>query len=160
MATYVVMETKAMPGEATAGTAFVRDGFHWLAFLLPVFWLLWHRLWIEAVLAFAAVAALSAVVEIAGIAALGPLVVLPVSVYFGLEGAALRVAALRRRGWREWGVVHAGSVDEAEARYEYERVEHDGPEDRLASPPPPASVPLVRPAVGPTIGLVSYPGKL
>ena len=35
---------------------FVRDGFSWLAFLLPPLWLLWHRLWLEAALVVVAVA--------------------------------------------------------------------------------------------------------
>ena len=69
----------------------------------------------------AAIAALSVAAEVAGIASWGPLIALLVSVYFGLEGAALRVAALRRRGWREWGVVHAEGLDEAQARFAYER---------------------------------------
>ena len=37
-----------------SGAVLVRDGFSFLAFLLPPLWLLWHRLWIEAALAFAA----------------------------------------------------------------------------------------------------------
>ena len=37
-----------------ADAAFIRDGFSFLAFLLPPLWLLWHRLWIEAALALAA----------------------------------------------------------------------------------------------------------
>ena len=52
MATYVVMEP---PGrsEKVDATAFIRDGFTWLGLLVPPLWLAWHRLWIEAGLAFA-----------------------------------------------------------------------------------------------------------
>ena len=54
MASYVVMEPPgASRNDAAAGAVLVRDGFSFLAFLLPPLWLLWHRLWIEAALVFA-----------------------------------------------------------------------------------------------------------
>ena len=47
MASWIVMQ----PPDRTrdADLAFVRDGFSVFAFLVPPLWLLWHRLWIEAV---------------------------------------------------------------------------------------------------------------
>src|SRR5690606_40350011 len=42
---------------------------------------------------------------------------LMLALFVGLEGSALRLAALRRRGWREWGVVEAGNSRDAEIRY-------------------------------------------
>ena len=52
MASYVVMVPPAGQGNRPdLDAAFVRDGFAFLAFFLPVLWLLWHRLWVEAVAA-------------------------------------------------------------------------------------------------------------
>ena len=108
MAVYVVMEPPGTSrNDAAAGAVLVRDAFSVLAFLLPPLWLLWHRLWIEAALAFALGVALTALGEVAGLGFAGAALSLLVSIYVGLEGAALRVNALRRRGWREWGVVEA-----------------------------------------------------
>jgi hypothetical protein len=154
MAVYVVMEP---PTRADA--VLVRDGFHFFGFLTPPIWLLWHRLWIEAIVAFAVAMALAAIGEVAGLGLAGTLLSLLVSVYSGIEGAALRLAALRRRGWREWGVVEADSFDGAEARYlmEAERLERGEP--NVPSPPAPRqqSVPTRR--SGPALGLFNYPGK-
>ncbi|EHK58805.1 DUF2628 domain-containing protein [Allomesorhizobium alhagi] len=153
MAVYVVMEP---PKRADA--VLVRDGFHLFGFLTPPIWLLWHRLWIEAIVAFAVAMVLAAVGEVADLGWAGTLLSLLVSVYVGIEGAALRIAALRRRGWREWGVVEADSFDDAEARYLFdaERLESTGrPEP--SPPAAPQSVPFRR--SGPALGLFSYPGK-
>jgi len=154
VAVYVVMEP---PKRADA--VLVRDGFHLFGFLTPPIWLLWHRLWIEAIVAFAVAMVLAVVGEVAGLGFAGTLLSLLVSVYVGIEGAALRIAALRRRGWREWGVVEADSFDDAEARYLFdaERLERDEPREPNPPAPRPQSVPTRRP--GPALGLFSYPGK-
>ncbi|CCV03820.1 conserved hypothetical protein [Mesorhizobium metallidurans STM 2683] len=155
MAIYVVMEP---PSGEKADTTFVRDGFSWLGFLVPPLWLAWHRLWIEAALAFVAMAALSMLAEKLSLGLPGSLLSLLVSLYVGLEGAALRIAALRRRGWHEWGVVEADRLDDADTRY---ALEADARPDQLA--PTPRIVPdaaYARPAqTGMTLGLTHIPGK-
>ncbi|TIX58893.1 MAG: DUF2628 domain-containing protein [Mesorhizobium sp.] len=115
MAVYVVMEP---PGRGEKpDVTFVRDGFSWLGFLVSPLWLLWHRLWIEAALAFVAMALLSMLAEGLRLGLAGPLLSLLVSLYIGLEGQALRIAGLRRRGWHEWRVVEANRLDDADTRY-------------------------------------------
>jgi hypothetical protein len=117
MAIYVVME---QPGRAgMADVALVRDGFSWLAFLVPPLWLLWNRLWFEALLAFLALALVSILGQ-AGWPFAGSLLTLAISLYCGLEGQNLRIAALRRRGWREWGAIEAKDLADAETRYAVE----------------------------------------
>jgi len=160
MAIYVVMEPPGASGtEAATGAVFVRDAFSLLAFLLPPLWLVWHRLWIEAALAFAIGVALTALGEVAGLGFAGSALSLLVSLYVGLEGAALRQNALRRRGWQEWGVVEAANLDEAETRF------FAGEEPPTAATvetgPATAALPaLGRPVPsGPALGLFSYPGK-
>ena len=88
-----------------------------LAFLVPPLWLLWHRLWIEALLAFAALVLAAASAALTGVAIAATLISLLVSILVGLEGNGLRIAALSRRGWRDWGVVEAGNLYDAETRY-------------------------------------------
>jgi hypothetical protein len=157
MAAYVVMEP---PGrsEKVDTTAFVRDGFTWIGLLVPPLWLAWHRLWIEAGIAFVVMAALSMLGENLGLGLAGSLLSLLVSLYVGLEGQGLRIAALRRRGWHEWGVVQAGSLDDADIRYALE-VEGQAEE----TTPAPRIVPdaaLARPAQpGIALGLTHIPGR-
>ena len=158
MAVYVVMEPPGEAGQAERA-GLIRDGFSWLAFLLPPLWLLWQRLWIEALLAFVTLGLLSAISELAGFGLAGWSLTLLVSLYVGLEGQAMRVNALRRRGWRDWGVVSADRFDDAEARYAY-----GGEEEIVAEP---ASAPVIvpdasraRPAqTGLALGLAHTPGR-
>jgi hypothetical protein len=154
MASYVVMEEPGRRG--TAEVTFLRDGFSWMAFLVAPLWLLWHRLWIEALLAFVALGLLSELVE-TGWPFAGSLPALLVSLFVGLEGRNLRIAALRRRGWREWGVLDAGNLSDAETRYA------DAVTDEEAIPDaPPSIVPGPAPArpahAGLVLGLDPAPG--
>ena len=155
MASYVVMEQPGRRG--TADIAFLRDGFSWVAFLVAPLWLLWHRLWVEALLAFVALGLLSALVE-AGWPFASSLPALLVSLFVGLEGRNLRVGALRRHGWREWGVIDAKNLSDAEMRYAATVVDED-----LAEPDAPRIVPGPAPArpahPGLVLGLGPAPGR-
>jgi hypothetical protein len=157
MAVFVVMEPPAADAvEASERAVLVRDGFAFLAFLVPPLWLLWHRLWIEAAIAFAASVALTALGDAAGLGFAGAVLSLLVSIFVGLEGQALRINALRRRGWREWGVVEAGDIAEAEIRY----LAGEEPGEALVEAPRPTAATMVRPIpAGPALGLLGYPGR-
>lgn len=154
MAIYVVMESGRADADAEGMpvAVYVRDGFSLFAFLIPVFWLLWRRLWIEAVLALAVTLSLGSFGAFAGQSPLAvTLLSLLIGAYVALEGPALRIAALRRRGWREWGVVKADSREDAETRYLYEASGE------------PAAVPragnaALRTGARPAMGLLDYPG--
>jgi hypothetical protein len=158
MAVYVVME----PPRDGAGRdeIYVRDGFHVLGFLLPLVWLLWNRLWIETLVLLGAMLGLGLLGESSGSAELlvGALSLL-VSIYVGIEGPALRIWALRRRGYTEWGVVEAHDRADAETRYLAESATGDAGME-------PSPWPAVRPAEGralpatePQLGLLGYPGR-
>lgn len=155
MASYVVMDP---PGRTGSGDAvLVRDGFSWFAFLFSPLWLLWHRLWIEALLAFVAFGLLSALGEAAGFGLAGSLLTLLVSLFVGLEGQALRIAALRRRGWRESGVVEAGRLADGEVRYAAAlEAEPPAPEPRVLVPDAARSRPI---RTGLALGLSHDPGR-
>ena len=160
MAIFVVMEPPgASRNDAASGAVLVRDAFSFLAFLLPPLWLLWHRLWIEAALVFALGVGVAALGEIAGLGFASAALPLLVPIYVGLEGAGLRVNALRRRGWREWGVVEASDKAEAEIRYTAEV----GSGETVAPEVPHSTSPvrtMGRPTPsGPALGLFGYPGR-
>ncbi|RUX77745.1 DUF2628 domain-containing protein [Mesorhizobium sp. M7A.F.Ca.US.006.04.2.1] len=157
MATYVVMEPPGRSEKADA-TAFVRDGFTWLGLLVPPLWFAWHRLWIEAALTFVVMGLLSMLGQKLGLGLAGSLLSLLVSLYVGLEGQGLRIAALRRRGWHEWGAVEAGWLDDADTRY---ALEAEALADEVV--PAPRMVPdaaFARPAQpGIALGLTHIPGR-
>lgn len=161
MTIYIVMEPPQQQGaEAAERALFVRDGFAFLAFLVPPIWLAVHRLWVEAVLALIAGFILGALGTVAGLGLAGSLLPLLLAIYVGLEGNTLRVAALRRRGWRQWGVVEGDDLEDAETRYLAEIA--SGPE-RSEPVAEPSQAPARR-AVAPTqqagtmLGLIGYPG--
>lgn len=159
MASYVAMEPPSGAGGAKDRVVLVRDGFHILAFLVPALWLLFHRLWIEALAIIAISMALAGAGSAAGLGNAAPALSLLVSLYVGLEGPALRLAALRRRGWHERGVIDADDEDEAEIRYL--AGSGDVPEEAAAMPPAAASVLLPpgssRMPAGPALGLFALP---
>src|SRR5690606_10319368 len=97
MATYVAMEPAS--GPAAVRTQLVPDRFVFVAFLAPVLWLLWHRLWLEAFVVLAVSFALGSLSMVPGQEGLAVVLGLLVALLIALEGGALRIAALRRRGW-------------------------------------------------------------
>jgi hypothetical protein len=159
MASWIVFEPP-QTGRATDGDpAFVRDGFSWPALLFSPLWLLWHRLWIEAIAVFAVLLTATALERIEGLGLAGSLAVLLVSIFVGLEGNGMRIAAFRRRDWRFWGVVDADSEYAAETRYAAEAEpddEHVTDRQRI--------VPSLNPAGAGTaadaqVGLLLNPGR-
>ena len=165
MASYLVMEpSDGSSGSDTkmkAGAILVRDGFHFFGFIMPVLWLLFHRLWIEALFVLAATIALSGLGSLAGLGAAAPVLSFIISLYVGLEGSALKLAALRRRGWRDGGVVEAENARDAEIRYFYVAVRQQDVPAEQAVAPVMAAAPIILPqqTSGPALGLFSYPGQ-
>ena len=155
MARYVVMMP---PPDAWAKNArIVRDGFALLGFLFPPLWLLWHRLWLPAALALAAMLGFSLLGETTGFQIAAPLLSLLVSLFVGLEGRAMILSALVRRGWIEVAAFEADSLAEAEIRYAFAIAE--APASTVEPPPMPLGRVPMRPASGPALGLLSYPGR-
>ena len=95
---------------------FVKEGFSWPAFLFPLIWLLYQRLWLAFALYLLAVAAIgTAAADLPG----GPLValVLALNLILGFEANDLKRRAMLRRGYREEGPVLAEGLLHAETRY-------------------------------------------
>jgi hypothetical protein len=121
MAVYTVHEPPPRRRQERRGPehfALVRDGFHFWAFLVPPLWMLWRRLWL-ALLGFVA---LTAAVQYALHAFGAPDRVrfwtqFLLAVLVGLEAGTLRRWTLRRRGWREAGIVSGDRLETAERRF-------------------------------------------
>lgn len=158
MAIYVVFEPRGEQ-KASIDARFVRDGFAFLAFLLPPLWFLYYRLWPEALLVLVVIALLAALATEPAIGEAGPGLALLFAVAMGLEANALRMAGLRRRGWREREVIEAAERAEAEIRY---FTDADRPGESEPGEPPrahsEAAVRLQRARPHPALGLLSYPG--
>ena len=156
MAAFVVMQPPSRDG-ADAPPVLVHDGFSFAAFLVPPLWLLWHRLWVEAALAFLLALAIGALG-----AWLGPangFLSLLVSIYIGVENGALRANAFSRRGYAEKAVVEADTSEEAEIRY-FMAEDTVAPTTQVVSSPTVTFAPSQRsPAHPSALGLLSYPGR-
>jgi hypothetical protein len=155
MASFVVMGSPRDASEEEL--SFVRDGFSWLAFLFPPLWLVWHRLWVEAVVAVAVLMAAAALGRVEGLSLAGSLLTLLVSVFVGLEGNAMRVAARERRGWEVEAVIDADDEEGAGTRYAAAAEDgEDETDDRpriVPSASPPGTV------HGEAVGLLLNPGR-
>lgn len=110
MTAYLVL---ASPGAQIPDerSVIIADRFAPIAFFVPVIWLLFNRLWLEA---FAAVLVMIAATMLSGSLgqpALGLTLSLALSLITALEGRGWRAAALQRRGWRLVDVVETDDAD-------------------------------------------------
>lgn len=128
--------------ESAEQLLFAKDGYSWVAALLPAVWLLYKRMWLEFA-AFLAVAGLIVWAFAAvGAVELGNAVLLAIQIIFGFEAGALYSAALKRRGWRVVGTVAGRNLEDCERRFlEVWLPTHTEipPTPPRSAPPPPAS---------------------
>lgn len=108
-----------LPGrDADTRVEFVPDSFSPVAFLVPWVWFLWNRMWLVFVLYLAGMAAVAFVLAVSGLPpAVRMAIAFCISLLIGLEATNLKRRTLRRRGFREAGVIVAASPDEAERRW-------------------------------------------
>lgn len=136
-------------GDATK-LRLIPDRASLLALVAPAVFLLWHRLWFALLMYAMIVAALVLFGRIAGETTAGFLSVLP-GFFLFLQGRELVMQRHERAGWREVGVVSAGSAREAEIRYFKDaRVDVDELTRTvaLAGAASPAASPAAKPASG------------
>jgi hypothetical protein len=97
---------------------FVRDGFHFWAFLLAPFWMLRHRLWLVFLLYILLISAIGIAMHFAGIRGGGSaLISILISFLVGMEAGSLRRWTLRRWKWIDGGTVSADNLEAAERRF-------------------------------------------
>jgi len=159
MSVYTVHEPPPRTADASADPerfVFVRDGFYWWAFLLTPFWMLRHRLWLVLAIYLVVTAALDTAMHGVGasavvIALVGGLI----SLLLGFEASSLRRFTLRRRGWRNIGLVGGDSLEDAERRF-FDSWVRNAPARGRAPPPAPAG--SGAPETSGVIGLFPEPG--
>jgi hypothetical protein len=158
MSVYTVHEPPLRAAAALAEPErfiFVRDGFYVWAFLLTPLWLLWHRLWLVVVGYVVFSAVLDGGLRFAGAsAAVIAVVGLLISILIGLEAATLRRFTLRRRHWRNVGVVSGDDLEDAERRF-FEAWLHRAPATSASVAPAGPSAPL-----GPLTAYASEPSGI
>ncbi len=98
--------------------AFVKEGFSWPAFFVPLLWLLYYRMWVEFVLLALAYIALQLVfgTEPQGQTLFG-WASFAIAVLFAFEANDLRAASLERRGYRLAGTASGRDRTEAERSF-------------------------------------------
>jgi hypothetical protein len=160
MSVYTVHEPPPK-GEKTAADperfAFVRDGFHFWAFLLTPLWMLWHRLWLALVVYVVLLVAIGIGLSAVG-ARGGPVYAAAfiLALLVGFEAGTLRRWKLARRGWKNLGVVVGDDIEDAEQRFfdAWTRARTA----RQPVPPPAASTFRMPQAVTDIVGLFPEPG--
>lgn len=158
MADWVALEPPA--DQPDKDIVFVRDNFRWLGLIAPPLWLAWHRLWLEAALAVALLVGINVLAESGWFTPTIGLLSTLVGLFVGLEGPAMRIAGLRRKGYREAVALSAADIDEAELRY----LDWLGVEDEIEHMPVIEAQPQragdSKPRhQAPALGLFSYPGR-
>jgi hypothetical protein len=163
MASFVIMEAPDnKPGAPEEKIEVIRDGFSFWAYLFNFVWLFWHRLWIEGIVVFAAMAVMSTFRIWPNFEFMTSVLAFLISLFVGLEGNNLRVAALRRRGWREVGVIAAASRADAELRFIAENRSAVAPAPVTHAPPSSNRMTPGRTAgttSGPALGMLTLPGR-
>jgi hypothetical protein len=121
MPTYTVHQPPPRKGEAASAPErflFLRDGFHFWAFVLTPFWLLRYRLWLAFVLYLAVSIVLSIALALVGAGATVQFFAgLLVALLIGFEASTLRRRKLARRGWKMLGFVIGEDLEMAERRF-------------------------------------------
>ncbi|MCT8989152.1 DUF2628 domain-containing protein [Chelativorans sp. SCAU2101] len=163
MTSYLVMEPPRAGPVKAEEALIIRDGFSLTAFLFPLIWFLWHRMWLEALAFLALVLVIGAVGSFTEGDIFTPIVSVLLAILIGLEAPALRAAALRRRGWTDWGVVEGANHAEAELRYAAEAGEEAPAAQPSAVPPAFSAGRPVSPGSmrtrGLAFGLIDYPRR-
>ncbi|MHA1164058.1 MAG: DUF2628 domain-containing protein [Alphaproteobacteria bacterium] len=172
MVTYTVHEREDEAGDISKRAekiVFVKEGFAWVALLIPFLWLLYHRMW----LVLAGYISLMAAIQI-GFAALDPgeavagWAALIVNSAFALLANDLRRWTLGLRGYHLAGPVSGRDLEECEERFFIDWLaEQGGREDDTSTPAPRPQHTVASPASPVTggnetdgvIGLFPEPGK-
>lgn len=113
MASYLFLTP---PGRARGDeqTVVLRDGFSFLAYLLPPVWFLLHRLWFEALFVALLLGLAGLVAETGYLGPAGPFPGIALCLFCGLESGNLRLRHLERKGFRLAAALEARNLAEAE----------------------------------------------
>ena len=117
MQLYTVHQGPA-PAPGTDDVVFIPDGFSWAALIVPPLWALFRSLWLVAAGAVAGFVAIDAAAQWIGASAtVAAAVSFAAALLFAYEANDLRRWTLRRRGFRDAGVVAGRNLADAEQRF-------------------------------------------
>jgi hypothetical protein len=114
MASYLILTPPGGPDRSQIKTRFIRDGFSWTAFLFPTLWMLFHRLWLQAIAALLLQGIALELMRQPGFFAAGITILLGVRVLAALEGPNAFCRNLVAGGWKAEGLVSAPNLATAE----------------------------------------------
>lgn len=163
MPTYTVHEPRPRKKESAASPerfVFVRDGFHFWAFLLPPVWFIFKRMWLALIIYLIVATGLAYGMSWARVPAAGRFIVeFMFMLVVGFEAGTIRRWTLRR--WKTLGFVVADNEEMAERRFFADwaqRASRDS--DKPSEPTPLYSSPVRRgpPSSSDVIGLFPEPG--
>lgn len=164
MPTFTVHEPPSRKGESIIAPerfVFIRDGFHFWAFVLGPVWLFVRRLWLALLIYAVFLTALELGLKIAGASSsVQSFTALVLAIAVGLEAATIWRWTLSRRGWKMLGFVVAEDVEIAERRFYAEWLKQDGPraDDKPPEPNYGASAWHGKSSSSEVIGLFPEPG--
>lgn len=111
---------------------FIKDGFSWPAFFVPILWILWHRLWLTLVWYVVFVLSVAWIGRLVS-QDVASLVALLGTILLALEANNIRRMAFESRDWEEIGASFGRNISEAEARFFAGVTEETDPRDRRAA---------------------------
>lgn len=145
MAVYTVHQPPARHADPLPDAeriVFVRDGFSFWAFLVAPIWMLWHRMWLVLLGYVVIVGGIEAALSALGASRMALSVLgLFIALLIGLEASTLRRLNLRRRGFRDVGIVSGADREDAERRF-FGAWTADPRSGSTAAAPPPAPPPI------------------
>ncbi len=166
MTVFAVYEPRVQAPDVTERAdrlAFVKEGFSWPAFFVPLLWLIYHRMWIELIVLLLVYIGLRFAF---GTDAQGPAFMawasFAIGVLFAFEANDLRAASLERRGYRFAGAASGRDRVDAERSFFSVWLPQQGSAREPVVPPEPrrdtgARAPLPRGEGEEVIGLFPQP---
>jgi hypothetical protein len=158
MPTYTVHAPPLRNGSAADPQRFefVRDGFHFWAFLLTPLWLIYRRLWLVLVGYVLLIVALELSFHFLRLPEGTRFIIdVLIGLLIGLEASSMQRWTYGRRKWQTLGMVNADDEESAERRFFRQWVTRD---DAPTAAAVPASAPSQRPTGNDVIGLFPEPG--
>ena len=165
MPTYTVHAPPPRQGETRSAPerfVFVRDGFHFWAFVLAPLWLLAHRLWLAFIIYALGYGVLGSVFFFLRVSANAQVLAgLAIALLMGFEASSIWRWTLTRRRWSALGFVVGEDAEMAEQRFFANWAKSAPASSPVSAPPTPSySTPVRRGPPSPTdvIGLFPEPG--
>jgi Zn-dependent protease with chaperone function len=163
MPTYTVHEPPPRKNESVVNPerfVFVRDGFHFWAFLLPPLWFIAKRLWLALILYMIVAVGLAYAMSWAKVPATGRFIAeFMFMLVVGFEAGTIQRWSLRK--WKMLGFVVAEDEELAERRFFAAWKQGGSGAAKLVEPAPVYAAPVLRgpPSSSDVIGLFPEPGN-